>query len=112
PPTLLLFVRLPLLAPLQRLLAPPLPLPSLKPLLRPRAYAAPTLPRPLRSGPPAWRARLHFSIHSLLFSGLLVSGLLLGLLVLVRPVSGLPFPEPAGPLPVVPPVSKVTALGL
>src|SRR5262249_24911467 len=89
------------LFPLPRLLAPPLPLPSLRPLLRPRAYAAPTLPMPLRFGPLALHVRVHFSLHSLLFSGLLVSGL---------PVSGLPFPELAMPLWVVPSVSKVTAL--
>src|SRR5215831_9863318 len=81
------------------------------PLLRPPAYAGSAPPTPLRFGPPALRVRPHFSLHSLPFSGLLVSALLVsGILVSGLPVSGLPFPGPARPLSVAPSVSKVTEL--
>ena len=47
----------------------PPPLLSLRPLLHRLAYAGPTLPMLWQFEPPPLPARLHFSLHCLLFSG-------------------------------------------
>jgi len=57
------------------LLAPPLPLLALRPLLHRRVYVVPRLPMLLQSEPQVLLARLPFSLHYLPFSGLLCPNL-------------------------------------